>query len=82
MSKTKAKISEKQEAIDECWALYNKAMDACEELQNVLGDLEDNYEVDVDKPQNAAYEAHSALERAFSEGRSILPAYSGDGGRA
>jgi hypothetical protein len=82
MSKTASKISEKQQAIDKCWVLYNRATDACEDLYQQLADLEDNYEVDVDKAQSAAYEAQSALETALNEGSSILPAYSGDGGRA
>lgn len=75
-------MTEKQQAVDEGWRLYNAAMEACEELTNHLQELEDEHGVDTDRPREAAYEAYSALEGPYSSGARILPNHSNEGGKA
>lgn len=82
-AKTKSKLSEKQAAIDKGWDLYNRAMWLLEELQSHLEELGDEHDVDVpDETESAVYEAYSTLEEKYSTGCRILPAHSGDGGKA
>lgn len=70
----------KQNATDKAWGLYNNALDALEELELFLDNLEDEHGLDVSKAQRAAGTAHSALDTAYSTGSAILPPHSSEVG--
>lgn len=67
-----------QEMIDDAWSLYNRAMEACDELMGLLDEIEAEYEVDLSRAQEAAGEAHAALDGPYSTGAPVLPPHSTD----
>ena len=79
MAKTKAKYTEaQQEEIDKGWALFNAAMEACEEAEGFINDLGEDLDIDTSRTCEALGDAHTELEKVYSYGAPILPTHSSD----
>lgn len=65
----------KQHDIDSAWELYQRAMDACEDLEAALYDLENEHGINSSEAYRASVTALTALSNAY-DSPGILPPHS------
>jgi len=68
----------RQADINRGWALFNKAIEALEEVGMHFDDLSEEYDIDCERASDAICNAREALDAAYSHGSPILPPHSND----